>query len=167
MSGVRWPSAIAAEAPLERRGLAGIVDDERVDHRQAADAESREARGRQRHRLAGQPLGGAVGAELHQGVETLPQPQVERQIGMGRDALWIVVAGLPVRVAPAIGLEEDRDTAWHTWHHPELERAIDAGGIRLGLSPSRHEGGAGLLGKSIEPSGVRGQRHVEAAPGPR
>ena len=82
-----------AEPALGRRRLAGIVDDEGIDHRQAAEQRVGEAGRRERHRLAGQPFQRAVRAEMDQRVDALDlaQPEVEARhrhgaaAGRGRD----------------------------------------------------------------------------------
>ena len=58
-----------AQPALGHRRLAGVVDDERIDHRQPARQRRRRAGGRQRHRLARQPFQRAVRAQMHQRVD--------------------------------------------------------------------------------------------------
>jgi len=91
---VRCPRGDPAEAALEGGGLAGIVDDEGIDDRQGPDRTGGPAVERERDRLAGEPLGGAVGAELDQRVEALPQAEMEGEVGVRRGEIGVVVAVL-------------------------------------------------------------------------
>ena len=93
--------------------LAGIVDDEGVDHRQRAQHRLGPAFVRQRQRLAGQPFQGAVRAEMNQRVDLrrLAQPGVERDVGMARRAVGVVIARLAIAQRAAVGLQQDEDVA--------------------------------------------------------
>ena len=125
----------AAEPALRLRRLAGIVDDERIDHRQRRRARAGPAVGRQRHGLAGQPFRGAVRAEMDQRVEArVPQPEVEREIGVRRRHVGVVVAGLAVGGAAAVGLEERS--------RRELPQRRGAARSGTGTAPSRQAGSA-------------------------
>ncbi len=67
--GGRWPSVTAESRRLAEARLAGVIDDIGIDHRKPANSEARPAAGRQRNRLARQPLGRAVRPEMDQGVD--------------------------------------------------------------------------------------------------
>ena len=56
------------DAALGLRRLSRIADEERIEHRQRADHRLREACGRQRHGLAGQPFERAMRAHMHDGI---------------------------------------------------------------------------------------------------
>ena len=60
-----------ADAALGLRGLAGIVDDEGIDHRHIADQRFGPALFRQRHRFAGQPFQRPVRAHMDQRMDAL------------------------------------------------------------------------------------------------
>ena len=76
------------DAALGLRGLARIVDDEGVDHRQITGQRLGPAFIRQGHSLARQPFQRAMRADMHQRLraEFLPQPEVEGDIAMARGA---------------------------------------------------------------------------------
>ena len=69
--GVRWPMRDGGEPALRLRGLAGVVDDEGIEHRHGPEHGFRRAGVRQRHGLAGQPFERAVRAEMDQRVDAL------------------------------------------------------------------------------------------------
>ncbi len=66
-------------APLRLRRLAGIADDERIDHRQRSGDDFREAIAGKRHRLARQPLQRAMRTDMDDGVaaKCLLHPQAK------------------------------------------------------------------------------------------
>ena len=80
-------------AALGLRALAGVVDEERVDHRQVAERGVGAAARGQRGVLAGQPLERAVLAEVHDGVRLEPvlQPAVGAQVVVRRREVGVVV----------------------------------------------------------------------------
>ncbi|GJE59799.1 hypothetical protein MPOCJGCO_1901 [Methylobacterium trifolii] len=162
------PEGHAPEPALEGRGLSRIVDDERVDHRQAAHRTGRPAHGREGDRLAGQPFRGAVGAELHQGVEVPAQAEVEGEIGVGRRLVGVVIAGLAVARPAAVGLEEeggaagrDRGAGIERGNTDRAEPESPARAERIGcrLAPAADQGIAGLIRQRGEPGVVIRQRH--------
>ena len=69
----------AGNAALGLRRLAGVADDERVDHWQRSGHNFRKTRARQRHRFAGQPFQRAVCAHMDEGVDArhVLQPQAK------------------------------------------------------------------------------------------
>ncbi len=117
------------QTPLGLHRLAGIVDDEGIDHRQRAQHRLGPAVGRQRQRLAGQPFQGAVRAEMDQGVDLLglAQPGIEREVGMARRAVDVVIARLAIAQRAAIGLQQHEDIA--ATEHGQAE------GIARGRTP--------------------------------
>ena len=78
------------------RGLAGIVDDEGIDHGQWAERRLDGAILRERDRLARQPFERAVRAQMNQRVDPLDlaQPDVERDIGVARRQREVVILAL-------------------------------------------------------------------------
>ena len=80
-------------APLGLSRFAGIVDDERIDERERADGDLRPAGAGQGDCLAGQPLRGAVRAEMDEGVDLLDlaQAEIEGKIAVGRRNGEIVI----------------------------------------------------------------------------
>ena len=102
------------QPPLGLHRLAGIVDDEGVDHRQRPQHRLGPAFARQRQRLAGQPFQRAVRAEMDQRVDLLglAQPGIERDVGVARRAVGVVIArlaiGLPLPRAPRSGCSSTR-----------------------------------------------------------
>ena len=78
--------------------LAGIVDDEGIDHRHRAQYRLGPAFGRERQRLARQPFERAMGAEMDERVDLLrlAQPRIHRDIGVTRRTGHVVVACLAI-----------------------------------------------------------------------
>ena len=96
----------AAQPALRRRRFAGVVDDERIGDRNAAEQRRREARRRYRDRLARQPFQRSVRAEMNHGVDRFDaaQPEIEGDIGVARRHVRVVIEGPAVEDLPAIGL---------------------------------------------------------------
>ena len=103
----------SGDAAFGLRRLARIADDERIDHRQRPGHDLRKTRSGQRHGLAGQPFQGAVRAHVNEGVDAgdLLQPQPERDQGVTRRQLRIVIIGAALRAASAIRWQRDKDIA--------------------------------------------------------
>ena len=98
-----------ADAALCLRRLAGIVDDEGIDHRHRAEDDFRRAGARKRDRFAGQPFERAVGSQMDHRIDFLnaAKPQVESEIGVTRSQCRIVIFELAGERAAAIGLYRD------------------------------------------------------------
>ena len=73
-------------APLRLGGLAGIVDDERIDHGHGPQQRTGRAGVRKCDSLARQPFERAMGAEMDQRVDPgmLAEPEVEGDIAVAR-----------------------------------------------------------------------------------
>ncbi len=101
------------DAPLRLRGLAGIVDDEGIDHRHRPKERARRAGFRKRRRLAGQPFERAMRAEMDQRIDArlLAEPEIEGDVGVARRQVRIVIGGFAVRQMAALGLEADEEIA--------------------------------------------------------
>ena len=118
--------------------FAGIVDDERVEHRQRAEHGFGIAVFRERQSLARKPFQIAVLADEHHGmsVEHLPDPGVKGQIGVRRDQIRVVIGRLRVNVVAARRLDPDGDIPEPVQRQPEgvgphapvLVRGSPAGG---------------------------------------
>ena len=135
------PDRHRAQAALGGGGLTGVVDDERIDHRQAAYQGGGKAGLRQRHRLARQPFQGAVRAQVHQRVDCLhrAQPQIERNIGVARRQFGVVVAGLAIQPVAAVRLHRQQHRPQPAM--PQHEPAFGQGRIVLRLAPGRDHAG--------------------------
>ena len=122
---------------LGLRGLAGIVDDEGIDHGQRAERRLDGAILRERDRLARQPFERAMRAEMNQRVDALDlaQPEVERDIGVARRQREVVILALARVDAAAIGLHGDDQLAGA--HDAENERAVAHGRVGFGIAPGR------------------------------
>ena len=116
--------------------LAGVIDDEGVEMRQRPEGGLGETLFRQRDRLAGQPFEIAVLAEMDDGVsvERLAQPDVEREIGVRRNEVGVVIGGGGVETVAARRLHADRYIA--ELHDGEAESAVGDAGIGFGRPPS-------------------------------
>ena len=123
-----------ADPPFGLRCLAGIVDDEGIDDRQIADQCFRPAAGRQRHGLAGQPFERSVCAHMDYGVNAfVPEPEIERDIGVARRAREIVVFGVAIGRIASFRL--DRDDRLAAPERGEMKRAAAATGIVFRRAP--------------------------------
>ena len=93
--------------------LAGVVDQERVDERQVAQGGVGGAGGGEGGVLAGQPLQGAVLAQVHDGVgaEAVLQPAVGRQVVVAGGQVGVVVDGDRVLAEAARRLDQHHDVA--------------------------------------------------------
>ena len=121
-------------APLRLSALAGIVHQERVDQRQAAQGGVRAA-GRGRCRiLAGQPFQGAVLAEVDNGVraEAVFQPAVGGQVVVGGRQVGVVVDRDRVLPEAARRLDQDDDVARSQRRQHEFARVVDEQGAGRG-----------------------------------
>ena len=89
----------------------GIVDDEGVEERHVAEGGVGPAAGGEGQRLAGQPLQGAVLAEVDEGVRApdLVQPAVEGQVVVGRGQVGRVVDGHRIVPVAPRRLDGDED----------------------------------------------------------
>ena len=99
----------AGDAAFGLRRLTRIADDERINHRQCAGDDFREALGAERDRLARQPFQRAVRPHVHQciGLGYVLKPQPESDQRVTRRQLRIVIVGPPLRGAPAIRRQRD------------------------------------------------------------
>ena len=114
-----------ADAALGLRGFARIVDDERIDDRRRAEQNFGRATFAERDRLARQPFERAVRAELNDRVDLLlaGEPEIERDIGVARRQIEIVIVALARERVAAVGLNRDDELAKP--HEAELERPVD------------------------------------------
>ena len=129
-----------ADPSLGLRRLAGIVDDERIDHRRRADEDLRRASTRQRDGLARQPFERAVRAELDEGVDPLAarEPEVEGDIGVARGKRQAVIVALATeRVAP---VRLDGDDQLAEADKAEAECPVDQARIADGIAPCGADG---------------------------
>ncbi len=110
------------DPPFGLRGLAGIADDEGIEHRQRTEHRLGETGRRQRHRLARQPFERAVRAHVHERVDLMLQPQAEGDECVPRRQCRIVVVGASIARAAAVGRERDQDIAERA--RSETERAV-------------------------------------------
>ena len=133
------------------RGLAGIVDDEGIDHGQRAERRLDGAILRERDRLARQPFERAVRAQMNQRVDALDlaQPDVERDIRMARRQREVVILALARIEAAAIGLHRDDQLAGA--HDAKNERAFAHGRVGFGIAPGRDD---------VSPEGLRQRREA-------
>ncbi len=115
--------------------LAGIADDEGIEHRQRPDHRLGKARRRQGDGLAGQPFQRAVRTHVHQriGLRHMAQPQREGEERMAGRQRGVVIVGTPVARAAAIGRQRDGDVAEAAG--AESERAIAQVGIVGRIAP--------------------------------
>src|ERR1700729_4310264 len=119
------PDRDRADAALGLRSFPRIVDYERIDDRRRAQQNFGRAIRAERHRLAWQPFERSVRAELNDRVDVLlaGEPEVERDIGVARRQVEIVIVALARgRVAP-IGLNRDDELAEP--NEAEPERSVD------------------------------------------
>ena len=117
--------------------LAGIADNERIEHRKRAQDQFRKAGGRERDRLAGQPFRRAVGAHVHDRIDlgAVPQPQAEGQERMARRQCRVVVFGAARRRAPAVRRQRDDHVA--AWDGAKPERTVPDIRIVIRVAPGR------------------------------
>ena len=121
------------DAPFGLRGLAGIADDEGIEHRQRTEHRLGETGRRQRHRLARQPFERAVRAHVYERVDLVLQPQAKGDECVPRRQCRIVVVGASIARAAAVGRERDQDIAERA--RSESERAIAQIGIVGRVAP--------------------------------
>ena len=100
-------------AALGLRRLAGIADDEGIDHGQRAGYDFGKTIRRQCDRLAGQPFQRPMRAHVNErvGLRDVPQPQAECDQCMPRRQNRIVIIGAPFRRPPAIGRQRHQNIA--------------------------------------------------------
>ena len=100
-------------AALGLHALARVVDDERVDERHVAERGVGRASGRERERLAGQPLERAVLAEVHDrvGSPDAVEPPVAREVVVRGRQLGVVVDADRVVAVAARRLDGDEHVA--------------------------------------------------------
>ncbi|CAM3446252.1 hypothetical protein PANO111632_19235 [Paracoccus nototheniae] len=140
------------DAAFGLRGLARIVDDEGIDHRQCPGQGAWPAGIRQRHRLARQPFQRAMRAHMDQRMGVLfGQPQIEGDIGVAGHAGQVVIAVLAALGVAAFGLQGQPQVS--ALRHAQMERAVAAIGVGLGRAP---------CGQQIVPQRLRqaGQRRA-------
>ena len=109
-------------APLGLDALARVVDDEGVDERHVAERGVGRATGRERERLAGQPLERAVLAEVHDRVRTPDalDPPVAGQVVVRRRQLGVVVDPHGIVAVAARRLDRDEHVAELEPGHDEV-----------------------------------------------
>ena len=128
-----------ADAALGLRRLARIVDDERIDDRRRPEQDFGRASLAERDRLARQPFERAVRAELNDRVDVLVarEPEMERDIGVARRQVEIVIVALARRNIAAVGLRRDDELAEP--NEPKAERAADRIAVFGRLAPGGEE----------------------------
>ena len=129
----QMPQRHRRDPPLRLRRLAGIADDERIDHRQRPGHHLGKTRARQRHRLPRQPLQHPVRPHMHQRVALPLQPQPERHQRMPRRQRRIVILRPPVRAPPPV--RRQRHDHVPEPHRPEPEDPVLR--VRLRRPPGR------------------------------
>ena len=124
-----------ADAALGLRSFAWIVDNERIDDRRRAEQNFGRATLAERDRLAGQPFERPMRAELNDRIDFLlaGEPEIERDIGVARRQVEIVIVALARGRVAAIGLNRDDELAKP--HEAELERPVDGVAIVGGAAP--------------------------------
>ena len=130
-------------ASFRLRPFAGVAHDEGIEVWHLRQHRLAGARVRQGDRLAGQPFGSAVLADMHQGVAVpyTAQPPVLRQVRVRWRQVGIVRDRIGVALVAARGLQRNRDVAQQQGRQREkllcsLVRALgDIGGIDMA-----HEG---------------------------
>ena len=125
-------------APLGRRALAGIVDDERIDVGQGTERDLRKALLRQRQCLARQPFQIAVFADVHDRMrpERFAQPAVEGQMPVRRGEVGVVVRRLRVDVEAARRLHAQHEVVVAAQRETEPARASIEARIILRGAPA-------------------------------
>jgi hypothetical protein len=129
------PDRDRSDPALGLRGLAGIADDERINHGEGADHRLGKAGRGQRDGLARQPFERTVGAHVQQRVDfrDVPQPQAEGEQRMARRQGGVVIVGAAVDRASAVGHKRDNKIAEGAG--AEAERAVAHVGIIRGVAP--------------------------------
>ena len=119
------PDGQPGEAALGLRRLARIADNERIDHRQRAGHDFREAFRGERDRLAGEPFERAMRAHVDERIDLghVLQPEAEGDERVPRRQQRIVIVGAALRRAAAVGRQCDQNLA-------ECLRAEDESGRR-------------------------------------
>jgi len=142
------PDGQPGDAALGLRRLARIADNERIDHRQRAGHDFREAFRRERDRLAGQPFERAMRAHVDEriGFRHVLQPEPEGDERVPRRQQRIVVVGAALRRAAAVGRQRDQKLA-------ECLRAETKAAVA-------HVGIVGRLAPGIAQPRDRGIRHA-------
>ena len=146
------------ESALGLRGLARIADDEWIEDGQRIDHGFRKAAPGERHRLAGQPLYGAVRPHVHDRVAArdMAQPEPEGEERMTRRQCGVVILRPPRGDAAALGRQRDRDVAEAL--RAEAERPVLEIGIGLRLAPGCPDEFGDLGRQLAEQSHVVGER---------
>ena len=146
------------DAALRLRGLARIVDDERIGHWHRPQDRLGGASRAQGQGLAGQPFQRAVGAEMDHGMDALDlaQPNVEGQVGVARRQGRVMVLGSPFGPAATIRLHRDDEAAGP--HDAKPEGALPHGLVGGGLAPGLADSGGEISGQPVQRPFVVGQR---------
>ena len=157
---------------LGLRGLAGIVDNERVDHRQVGDERLGPADIRQRDALARQPFKRAMRADMDQCVGLVPQPEIEGDIGVAGDTGEVVVVRIARLGRAAFGLERnesgppaDRGEGETRSGCIHILIGIAPGNAQIVLQPLRQPGEGGAIGLHWPKDAFCGQRRVQGGAG--
>ena len=138
------------------RGLARIVHDEGIDHRQARRQRLGPAVGGQGDRLAGQPFQRAMRTDMDHGVNPQrPQPQVEGDIAVAWNAGQVVVFGIARPIA-AFGLQGDQRRPAPNGGKAERPRRNPR--IVLGPTPGGGQRLAQRRGQRLERGAIIGER---------
>ena len=94
----------------------------------------------ERDRLARQPFERAMRAKLNDCIDLLPagEPEVERDIGVARRQVEIVIIALARGRVAAVGLNRDDELAKP--HEAEPERPVDGVAVFGGVAPRGEQG---------------------------
>ena len=129
------PDGQPGDAALGLRRLARIADNERIDHRQRAGHDFREAFRGERDRLAGEPFERAMRAHVDEriGLGHVLQPKPEGDERVPRRQQRIVIVGAALRRAAAVGRQRDQKLA--ECLRAEAKAAVAHVGIVRRLAP--------------------------------
>ena len=129
------PDGQPGEAALGLRRLARVADNERIDHRQRAGHDFREAFRSERDRLAGEPFERAVRAHVDERIDLghVLQPKPEGDERVPRRQQRIVIVGAALRRAAAVGRQRDQKLA--ECLRAEAKAAVAHVGIVRRLAP--------------------------------
>ncbi len=148
---------------LRLHGLTGIVDDERINHRQWTRHGLGPALGGKRQRLARQPLQRAVGAEMNQRVDLrlLSQPGIERHIGVARGNGRVVIASLAITRRPTVWLEKHQQLSG--FEHGKRKSIVFGRRVGSGITPNIFNLVLQRRRQRLQPCRVIIERNVEAS----
>src|SRR3712207_646032 len=147
-----------ADPALCRSSLTRIIDDERIDHGYRPAGAARPAFRGERHCLAGEPFGGAVSAQMNDGVNLLQssQTKIKGKIAVARRAFGIMVEALAILSVSSVGLQGDKHIAG--MNCTEAECPVRKGRVVLNAVPALINGITLFVRQRVEPCAVSGKR---------